>query len=314
MSAVITSDRREMSPWPHQGCLEFLTCGPVPFASRFAAMSHPRIRFVRKHTAAVIFAVLPIIFSALPASAETRQAKERTARKACLNGDFATGVSILSDLFIDTKDPTYIFNQGRCFEQNRRYQDAVARFEEYLRTDLSPQSRTAGEKHLADCQQKLAQERESLSPQPAPVTPPVPAFVPSPDPTAKTESAVAAVAESPVKAEPGQRRWGLITGGIVTAAVGVGGVVTGLLFNLKANSMVNDWENKPGSYSSSNEDKQKTYRTLTWVGYGAGGALMVTGAILMVIGGSSHTGTSGDVALAPSVGPSQFGAMLTGAF
>ena len=42
-------------------------------------------------------------------------ARERAAKKACLTGDAAKGVEILADLFIDTDDATYIFNQGRCF-------------------------------------------------------------------------------------------------------------------------------------------------------------------------------------------------------
>lgn len=242
---------------------------------------------------------------------------EKTARKACLNGNYTKGVSILSDLFVDSKDPTYIFNQGRCFEQNRRFEDAIAKFEEYLRTDLSAQSRASGEKHLADSQKRLAQERENTATQPVPFTPPPPVFAapvsPKPTPTAEPATTVT-VTESPAPSEPGKRRWGLITGGIVTASLGVGAAVAGLLFQLKANNMVKDWESKPGTYSSSNEDKQKTYRTLTWVGYGAGAALVTTGAILMGVGASSRTSSSGNVALSPSVGPAQFGAMLTGSF
>ena len=70
---------------------------------------------------------------------------------ACLSGDYTKGVAILSELFVDTKDPTYLFNQGRCFEQNRRYEDAVARFEEYLRIaegKLDAADRAAAEKHI----------------------------------------------------------------------------------------------------------------------------------------------------------------------
>ena len=65
-----------------------------------------------------------IVFSLLaggPALAASRQARENLARQACLDGNFAEGVSILSKLFVETKNVTYIFNQGRCFEQNRRY-------------------------------------------------------------------------------------------------------------------------------------------------------------------------------------------------
>jgi len=73
------------------------------------------------------------LFISPSAQAASRQAQEREARKACLSGDYPKGVTILSDLFVDTKDPTFIFNQGRCFEQNRRYDDAIGRFQEYLR-------------------------------------------------------------------------------------------------------------------------------------------------------------------------------------
>ena len=65
--------------------------------------------------------------------AESREALASKARKACLAGDIQTGMGILSELFVATKDPTYIYNQGRCFEQNGKYEEAVSRFEEFLR-------------------------------------------------------------------------------------------------------------------------------------------------------------------------------------
>jgi hypothetical protein len=44
------------------------------------------------------------------------QSRERQAKKACLSGDYAKGVSILSDLFLETGDATYLCNQGSCYE------------------------------------------------------------------------------------------------------------------------------------------------------------------------------------------------------
>jgi hypothetical protein len=83
--------------------------------------------------------------------------KERAAKKACLNGDSAKGVSILTDLYVDTNDATYIFNQGRCLEQNSRYKDAIARFREYLRKagDQTEAERAAVQKHIDDCEALL---------------------------------------------------------------------------------------------------------------------------------------------------------------
>jgi tetratricopeptide (TPR) repeat protein len=74
--------------------------------------------------------------------------------KACLTGNTSKGVEILADLFIETRDPTYLFNQGRCFEQNRRYEDAIARFREYLLRDrkLGAEEKVDAERHIAACQ------------------------------------------------------------------------------------------------------------------------------------------------------------------
>jgi hypothetical protein len=77
---------------------------------------------------AVAMWFIPVVLASPAAGAEDQKVKERAARKACLSGNFAQGVEILSDLFIDTRDPTYIFNQGRCFEQNNRYDEALGRF------------------------------------------------------------------------------------------------------------------------------------------------------------------------------------------
>lgn len=264
-----------------------------------------------------MLALLPVLIVSLPAFAESRQAKERNARKACLDGDYARGVAILSDLFLSTMDSTYIFNQGRCYEQNGRYETAIARFEEYLRSNLTPQSRASAEKHLEDCRKNLAKERESTFTPPAPLAPPppVPAPVVRPEPEPKPETpSVVATETAPAPAPPSERRWGLVTAGIVSGTLGVGGVVAGLVFHRKADSMVNDWEKKPDSYTSSKENTQKTYRTLAGVGYGVGAALVVTGAVLVVVGASPRAPSSSNLALTPAVGPNLAGAVLTGAF
>jgi len=120
-----------------------------------------------------VFLSTPCLFAPATAHAACRQAQERAARKACLSGDYAKGGSLLSDLFIDTKDPTYIFNQARCFEQNRRYEDAIARFQEYLRAapDLDSSDKAAAEKHSTDCQDLITKQTGHSA---APVVPTAP--------------------------------------------------------------------------------------------------------------------------------------------
>jgi len=108
------------------------------------------------HAAGFLATITPLLLYVSDARAGDG-AQERAAKKACLIGDVAKGVEILTDLFIDTNDPTYIFNQGRCFEQNRRYEDAIARFREYLIKDkkASADERADAEKHIVDCQSYL---------------------------------------------------------------------------------------------------------------------------------------------------------------
>ncbi len=257
--------------------------------------------------------VLVLMASAsVPAVAATRESRERTARKACLKGDFATGADILADLFVDTKEPTYIFNQGRCYEQNRRYGDAVGRFEEYLRLGegrLSAEERALAEKHIADCKEKLPPE-PVIQPPPQPIL--LPAQVAQATAPQLPPPVTVVTAQPAPKRLPGGRRWGLLTAGIVTSAVGVGGVVTGVLLNLKANQMATDVQ-KPGGYSAGAESDQENYKTFSMVGYGVGAACVVAGAIM--IGFGARTRAAGaDVAFVPAVGPHQVGAAFSGAF
>ena len=84
------------------------------------------------------------LLAASPAfAANKNQTKERQAKKACLSGDYVKGVGILADLFIESNDPTFLFNQGRCYENGVRFVEAAERFREYLRkaTNLSAEDK-----------------------------------------------------------------------------------------------------------------------------------------------------------------------------
>lgn len=240
------------------------------------------------------------------------QEQERAARKACLNGDPNKGVSILSDLFVDSENPTYIYNQGRCLEQNARYADAAVRFEEYLRVadaSLSAEDRTAAEKHLATCRERVAEERRAA----APPTPP-PFVQPSPNPSPASSPALVAVGP---QAAPTSGRH-LLTAGIITASVGVAVIVGGVVLATKANGMVDDMQNQIGGYSTRKADDVDTSRTLAYVGYGVGAACVAAGGVLMGLGIKARTKPSTEavtnVALVPAIGVGQVGAALTGGF
>ncbi len=260
---------------------------------------------------AIVFALL----AARPASAASRQARANLARQACLDGNYAEGVAVLSKLFVETKNATYIFNQGRCFEQNRRYDDAIARFQEFLlagHEKLGSNEKADADQHISYCKEMLAQERAivptSPAPQPVVDAPPVAPAASAPA-TAPEPTVIQQPAPGPIPPSGGA---GLRTGGIVVATFGVAALGAGILLNVKANHTVNDMYSTYDGYSK--ESDRKTYEALAWVGYGLGAACVVTGAVLYGIGLKEKSGPASGLALVPVIGTSQAGAVLTGAF
>jgi hypothetical protein len=243
--------------------------------------------------------------------------RERAARKACLAGDYAKGVSILSDLFLDTKNSTHIYNQARCLEQNGRFEDSVFHFQEYLRvgTNLSDAEKAEAQKHIMDCQNQLAKRNgQPASGTPVPSAAVAPAFVQEQarsttvgEPT--PPSILVQKNRTPV-ADSGSR---IRTAGIVTAGVGGAALLAGVVLNLKANSIASSYQDS-GGYTQNKESDRKTYETFAWVGYGLGAACVATGAVIYLYGRKGSESDSSSVALLPAFAPGEAGAVLKGAF
>jgi hypothetical protein len=256
---------------------------------------------------AIVFVSLLLLSSS--AQAANRESKERAAKRACLNGEPTKGVQILTDLYIDSNDPTYIYNQGRCFEQNSRYEEAIGRFREYVRkavggVNADPADIEGAQKHIADCQAVLA-KRDGGAPQPAVVDVPKAAPAPqaqAPMPAAAPAPAIAVQQPPPPASHQGS---GLRVAGVVTAAVGVAALAGGVALNLRANSMIGDLEKH---YSANTYSSSKDYKTFSQVGYGVGAALFLGGTI------TYYLGWRAGATLVPTVASGSAGAVLTGAF
>jgi hypothetical protein len=322
-----------------------LGCRILPVAMRVEQRPRPPLdaRAFRSCLACVAF--LTSVCLAIPsARAASQEIRERAAKKACLAGEVAKGVAILADLYVKTDDPVFIFNQGRCFEQNGRYQDAIIRFREFQqkRQDAGHPSDPSAEKHIAKCQALLDAQGQREKPAPGSVPAPVaaqatapaapaPAAAPSPPaaapapaaapPAPATASAVPSATPGPAAGtvvaspEPAQQARpagvGLRVAGIAAVAVGVAGIATAIALNVKANSIANELETER-PYQRSREDTRGSYETWGWVGYGVGGACLAGGAILYYLGYSR--GRSDQVALVPAVQAGAFGATVQGAF
>ena len=245
---------------------------------------------------------------------EKRATAEKAAKKACITGDVRTGIDLLGDLYVETNDATYIYNQGRCFEQNHHWGDALDRFKEYLRKvpDLPATDRANVERHISDCQAEQAKLEPPAAPPIATPSPaPLPAAATAPPPSAGTENLTATSRPAAVEQAPGSR---LRTAGIVTASVGVLALAGGMVCNVQANSLAKDLSGN--TYDRGKASSRDTYVTLGWVGYGVGAAALATGATLFFLGGHSSTtaDTSTAVSLTPAFAPGFASLSLRGSY
>jgi hypothetical protein len=214
--------------------------------------------------------------AARSAAAQDRDTRALEAKKACLGGHPDRGIELLADLYAETNDPTYIYNQGRCFEQNGRAGEAVTRFREYLRKapGLPPDEKT----QLSARIDELEAQARAASPGTAPAaTAPAPAQAPGATAPASTAPGIALTAPAPGSARSYQLA-GVVVGGVGVLAV-AGGVVMGLRARSLSSQVTSDAFMK-GTFSQSDYDAGRLAERLEWAGYGLGAAALVTGGFL----------------------------------
>ena len=106
--------------------------------------------------------------------------RPNAALAACASGDVTKGIAILGELYAETRNPSYVFNQGRCFQKNNKLEQARGSFTEYLRigTNEPPEDLQRAQAFVKEIDATLEQQRAS---QPAPVvTAPATAAAPTP--------------------------------------------------------------------------------------------------------------------------------------
>jgi tetratricopeptide (TPR) repeat protein len=251
-----------------------------------------------------------------------RETKERAAKTACLSGDVAKGVALLAELFVGSNDPTYMFNQGRCYEQNGKYEEAIARFREYQRKseEAGTQADPTAEKHIAAC--KAAIHDVATPPMAAP-TLPTPAAPAQPVAEPAAGIGLAQRMEGSPNGEPKAELdapaashaadgAGLRIGGIAAMSAGVAGLAAGVLWNLKANSIASDLGQSDTAYSRSKASSRSDDVRLSWIGYGVGATGLVGGAILYYLG--HRQAQTSSVSIVPTASVDAMGAVLQGAF
>jgi len=249
-----------------------------------------------------------------------RASKEKAAKKACITGNVKAGTDILADLYVDTGDTTYVFNQGRCYEQNHRWEEAADRFREYLRKapNLADGEKAEVNAHIAECDSMLAKQTgaspnspKEASPGLASTSAPSGTMVnaPNTDTTYPSVVPVVTVQSLPPKSE-GR---GLRIAGIAATAFGLCAITTGVVLALKEQSLTNQINAK---FNADKESTRASYVTWGYVSYGVGAAAVVAGATLYVLGWRSERAASGTtgISLLPTYAPGITGMALQGSF
>ena len=186
--------------------------------------------------------------------------RPRQALAACAAGDAAKGVAILAELYAENRDPGYVFNQGRCYQQNGRAEQALNRFREYLRraTKATPDERREVQGFIDE----LERQRELAAPPPAGA------------------------------GDQGPRGGSLRTVGLTLAAVGVAAVGAGIVLSFKVRSSEREVERyvretEPLADPQVVAAKMRSggrLETFQWVAYGAGVAALAGGVTCFVLG------------------------------
>jgi tetratricopeptide (TPR) repeat protein len=218
------------------------------------------------------------------------EAREDQARAACSSGRLQEGASILTELFAQTDEGTYLFNLGRCYQQNGRREEALMRFRAYLRRpDGDPAAVAAAKQYITQLE-----------------APPLPAAV------------VKDLPKEPPREPPRQARR-LRLAGLVAGGIGVGAIGAATFFAVRTHRLqeqqddaVRAGNSAPGFFEDLNDRGDRAER-LQWVFLGVGAAAASAGAVLYYLGRREQSGYEASLLVTPLAGGGG-GAMVYGVF
>jgi hypothetical protein len=251
-------------------------------------------------------------FAQTPAAADW-QAREADARRACESGRVDEGARLLGQLLDESKDATYIFNLGRCFEQNDRVDSALAQFRAYLaRKEVDAAAAAHARAFIAAHEQPAAPANA-----PRPAQRAEPGAVRPTTGTASTATSAASMPASPGKT-PGQT-WRMA--GLASGALGVLGLAGGVYYGLETARLENEKraalarDEQSQEWFTQHDAKGERAERLQKVLLAAGGVALATGAVSYYLGVRAGIHADATTARAyPLLLPGGAGAALGGRF
>jgi hypothetical protein len=174
----------------------------------------------------VVFTLLVLTSTISVAAPPTNDPRLVRAKVECASGNVPAGIRLLAEVYADTNFTVLVFNQGRCYEQNNLREQAIARFEEFLRIDktLTPEDAVNIRRRI-DGLQKVINQNAKLFPPPS-ETGLLPNLGPSSSELSKNSLMEKPTLPEPEEGPPTYKRWwfwtgigALIAGGITTAVI-----------------------------------------------------------------------------------------------
>ena len=218
------------------------------------------------------------------ASAALEDPRPAQALTFCASGEVSKGIAILAALYAETRNPSFVFNQARCYQQNGQLEPARERFREYLRVGKNepPADIQRAEGFIQEIDQELARRTAILDARPQEL----------------------------------RYRSALRTTSIVLAAVSVAALATGAVLSQRMNAKEDEIDRefdlrKPGGPNTArvSELVSDGTRLETWqyVSYGVGVAALAGAVTTFGLSGWSF---HDQVALAPVASASHLGGVV----
>lgn len=232
---------------------------------------------------------------------------DREAREAYAARDYSRAAEAFSRAYDKTKDPNYLFNAGRVYEESGDLELSVEYYQRFLDSgEVDFEARKAALERVEVLQGVLRLREEKNAPEDPEPTPPPESLDP---PETK------APAESPRQKE--QRRKLLISGAVLTG-VGAAALITGGVLGGLALRQSSTLESEEIALEDRRRriDATETFSLTADILYGAGGAIAVTGVALIIASVKRRPAntTNARLRVAPAVGPTSASLQLSSRF
>ena len=289
---------------------------------------------------------LALAASAAPAAAaDAAQARVAFAegQKLFVAGDFRGAMTWFKNGYLQTQDPAFLLNTAQCHRSLGETQEALMMFKLYLKSSpvgVDPRSRDIASNAINELEGQAKTAPPVLAAPPSPPTsasvplgPAAPAaaavapptrdsgrklktdaasmFVLEPTPELDAARPAETVARTPDNTEATQDHLRLAA--VVCGAVGIVSLGTGVYHWTRARSR-SDSANLTLVYDQASYDDGKHAETMQWIFYGAGAALVATGAGLYAYSRWFLPPKQSSVSLAPMAGPGAAGVAAVGSF